>query len=39
MVFCASLVPCARETIDAEPICPYRNSWVRSRPGTPRVMR
>ena len=25
MVFCASLVPCASDTSDAEPICPYRN--------------
>src|SRR5882724_8298076 len=29
MVFWASLVPWARETIDADPICPIQNPWVR----------
>ncbi len=30
MVFCASLVPCARDTIDADPICPIRKPWPRA---------
>src|ERR1700722_11829661 len=30
MVFCASLVPCARETMQADPICPMRNPCVRA---------
>ncbi len=29
MVFCASFVPCARDTIDADPIWPMRKPWVR----------
>ena len=39
IVFCASPVPCASETSDAEPHWPYRNpASVRSF-GTPRVIR
>ena len=30
MVFCASLVPCASETMQAEPICPIRKPWRRA---------
>src|SRR5579862_2476101 len=29
MVFCASLVPCARETMHADPTCPMRKPWLR----------
>src|SRR4051794_9992493 len=39
IVFCASLVPCASETMDAEPSCPIRKPPVRVRSGTPRVSR
>ena len=31
MVFCASLVPCASETMQAEPIWPIRKPWLRAR--------
>ena len=30
MVFCASLVPCASETMQAEPICPIRKPCSRA---------
>ena len=30
IVFCASFVPCARDTIDADPICPIRKPCVRA---------
>ncbi len=39
MVFCASLVPCASETMDAEPIWPSRKPWLRVFPGTERLIR
>ena len=39
IVFCASLVPCASETIDAEPIWPIRKPWLDAFSGTPRVIR
>ncbi len=29
IVFCASFVPCARDTMEAEPICPIRKPWLR----------
>src|SRR6478735_8606605 len=37
--FCASLVPCARETSDAEPTWPQRNARVETSSGTSRVRR
>src|SRR5580658_7022691 len=30
MVFCASFVPCARDTMQADPICPIRKPWLRA---------
>jgi hypothetical protein len=30
IVFCASLVPCARDTKHADPICPIRKPWPRA---------
>ena len=30
IVFCASLVPCASETMQADPICPIRKPWLRA---------
>ncbi len=37
--FCASLVPCASETSDAEPTWPQRNARVETSSGTSRVRR
>ena len=39
IVFCASLVPCASETSDAEPIWPYRKPLSVRSSGTPRTKR
>ncbi len=30
MVFCASFVPCARDTMQADPIWPIRKPWLRA---------
>jgi len=30
IVFCASLVPCASDTMHADPICPIRKPWLRA---------
>ena len=30
IVFCASFVPCARDTMHADPICPMRKPWLRA---------
>jgi hypothetical protein len=39
MVFCASLVPCARETMQAEPIWPMRKPCLRLPSVSDRVIR
>jgi hypothetical protein len=39
IVFCASLVPWARETSVAVPIWPHRNPALRNRAATPTVTR
>ena len=39
MVFCASLVPCASETIDAEPIWPIRKPRLRAPSDRLRLIR
>src|ERR1039457_7406027 len=39
IVFCASFVPCARDTIDADPICPIRKPWPRVRSVRLRLIR
>src|SRR4051794_4057043 len=39
IVFCASLVPCARDIRDAEPICPIRKPGMRTRSDTPELIR
>jgi len=39
IVFCASLVPCASETSEAEPIWPQRNPFSRDFSGTLLVIR
>ncbi len=39
MVFCASLVPCASETMEAEPISPSRKPWPRAPSETRRLIR
>lgn len=39
IVFCASLVPCASDTSDAEPIWPRRKPASVRFFGTPRVIR
>ena len=39
IVFCASLVPCASDTIDAEPIWPIRNPAPRLSARMARVIR
>ena len=39
IVFCASLVPWASDTIEAEPTCPRRKPRSRALPGIRRVIR
>ena len=39
MVFCASFVPCARDTMQADPICPIRKPWPRARSVMLRLIR
>jgi hypothetical protein len=39
MVFCASLVPCASDTMPAEPIWPIRKPWLRARVVIARLIR
>ena len=39
IVFCASLVPCASETMQADPICPILKPWPRAPAVSDRLIR
>ena len=39
IVFCASLVPCASDTMEADPIWPIRKPWLRARSVRLRLIR